>query len=362
MYLLPILSLPYIFGSLFANSSFYALKDILLLLIVILLLYQKKITINFNSCALALFLLVINIYGFLLSSDYLFYVVSLREFFFFPILGILLASYYRSRMYSMYLSLLVCCLISILYIPFDLSGSFSSTYRLTSFWDREHETGILGGLLFIIAIKNKYKYWKLSVTIGLFLVLLSFSRSVFLALFLIFSFSILKKLNFKKIIIFSTLLFLIFMFFEIFSTRSFDHNITARTSQYSTAYNLILNNNILGIGPDKYGVLGAVVKSYCYDNVCTTTMDSTHLKFLVNYGVFYLILLFVYSILFCKSDSKAVLFFCLFLGIMTGKLSAYPLNLIFYIYIFKELFYCESCLFSKLSQKYRSNKSIGQYS
>ena len=139
-----------------------------------------------------------------------------------------------------------------------------------------------------------------------------------------------------------------FMGFTFFSQlsiseRGLDHNLGARTSQYSLALSNFENNNFLGLGTDKYGVVGNIKKQYCYQGHCTTTMDSTLIKYSINYGLIFLIpfivflgLLLLYYI-YLKTDLNKKIFgtivFGLIIGALTGKLGAYPLNIIFYMTI-----------------------------
>ena len=71
-------------------------------------------------------------------------------------------------------------------------------------------------------------------------------------------------------------------------------------------------------------------------------MDSTLLKYLVNYGFLFLLLFLFwvakagFSIIKIKNNSEiyflvSVFIFSSVIGLVTGKLGAYPLNLIFYM-------------------------------
>ena len=117
----------------------------------------------------------------------------------------------------------------------------------------------------------------------------------------------------------------------------------ARINQYNLGWQSILDSNFLGIGPDKYGVLSSVVKVYyCKFGMCTSTMDSTILKYTVNYGILY-----VLGVTFCLAgpfrlflkqnilpEEKTLISMILFgiiMGCITGKLGAFPLNMFFYL-------------------------------
>jgi len=134
--------------------------------------------------------------------------------------------------------------------------------------------------------------------------------------------------------------------FLTIADRAIDHNLVARLQQYQLAIDALNISNYLGIGTDKYGVVAGVMhKEYCLYGNCTTTMDSSLVKYFVNYGIVFLILLGSFLVFFTKySFLKNIPFrerntiismfiFSLVMGAVTGKLGAFPLNIFFYMII-----------------------------
>ena len=337
----------YALAQIINNNILYGVKDILLLgVAAILVFYKVNIFIILNIS----FLFIINFYALALSSeDLLMYFISLREFLFYPVIGILLGYFFTKRKGSVVIFeiVVIYLLITYLFLIIFPNDSFGSTNRLRSLWDREHETGIIGGIAFLgawfLLKKSLFKYLLITLSIGM--LIMSGSRSAFLGV--AFSLFVVYIRNFSifKILILSGVFTLLATFFTYFTLaeRAIDHNFMMRINQYSLAYEAIINSNFLGIGSDKYGVIsGLQRKELCINGICTSTMDSTLLKYLVNYGFLFLLLFLFwvakagFSIIKIKNNSEiyflvSVFIFSSVIGLVTGKLGAYPLNLIFYM-------------------------------
>ena len=348
MKLLYLTPMPYFLAALVDNKSLYIIKDIIILGIFILLFFRPYPKIIYAVISV---FMAINIYALSFSyNDILFYILSVREFLFYPLFGILLG-YYLSKCdrFEEYFFnfLMITFSLTVLYLVLFPYDSFGSTLRLKSFWDREHEPAIIAGVMFIWTMySDKSKKFKAIVLpLSIVVMLLSASRSVLLGVFVVFFLINIRKLNVFKLTLMVLIFFMGFTFFSqlSISERGLDHNLGARTSQYSLALSNFENNNFLGLGTDKYGVVGNIKKQYCYQGHCTTTMDSTLIKYSINYGLIFLIpfivflgLLLLYYI-YLKTDLNKKIFgtivFGLIIGALTGKLGAYPLNIIFYMTI-----------------------------
>lgn len=338
----------YFTAAIIDNKSLYAIKDLLLLMLFVVLLFQR-FSIGTYVC-LSIFL-IINVYALLFSyEDTIFYILSVREFLFYPMVGILLGGYLGKQEAfepGFYKLILVTLFLTLLYLLIFPNDSFGSTFRLRSFWDREHEPAIIAGVAFIWTLYSRipksYKYFLIFLSI--LIMFLSASRSILLSVFLVTVLLSLRNLNLVKIsVLFVIAAFVIANFSSLSpSGRTIDHNLDARTSQYTLAMDNLEENDFLGLGTDKYGVVGSIKKEFCYQGHCTTTMDSSLLKYTLNYGIVFLLSLFlflfvlgIYYLNIRTALHKKILgtiVFGLLLGAVTGKLGAFPLNLIFYMSI-----------------------------
>jgi len=337
----------YAAAQIFNNTILYGVKDLLLLgMISVLIFYRVNIFVILN----VIFIIILNLYALALSSeDLLMYVFSLREFLFYPTVGIILGYFFTKRKGSIAIFeiVVIYLLITYLYLLVFPDDSFGSTNRLKSLWDREHEPAIIGGVAFLggwFLLKHSLlKYSLITLSIGL--LLMSGSRSAFLGASLGLLVIYARNFSIFKILILAGISILLITFFSYLTLaeRSIDYNITARLDQYKLAYDAIISSSFLGIGTDKYGVIsGFANKQFCLNGLCTTTMDSTLLKYFVNYGLlFVLVFLFwIYqagiSLIKIKDDPEiyflvSVFVFSIVIGLVTGKLGAYPMNLIFYM-------------------------------
>lgn len=267
----------------------------------------------------------------------------------YPLLGIFLGYFFfkKNGAISLFKISVVYLIMTYVYFLTFPDESFGSTNRLHSLWDREHEPAIIGGVVFLGAffLLRKAHFRNLVLLLSLGLILFSGSRSgligIAIAIFLIY----LKEFSIKNIFLLALFVFLVINFFSFLtvSDRAIDHNLSARLNQYVLAYDAIVNSSFLGIGSDKYGVVSGIVhKEYCLGGHCTTTMDSSLIKYLVNYGIFFAALLFAFlaicGFLFFKYSRSptvnyilSIVIFSLVIGLFTGKLGAFPMNLFFYM-------------------------------
>ena len=348
----------YSLGSLTGNNYLYSMKDIIFLLIFFIVFVNLKI--SKNAWLLFGLFVLLSIYGlFLTTNSFVLYILSVREVLFYPLVGILLGYYFSKNngvevLYSISIVYLILTYIFLILFP---TYSFGPTDRLHSLWDREHEPAIIAGLCILgtvyLAERNIKSLFIFLASI--YVITLTGSRSAIIGI--LFAFLILSILEFSvmKIIFIFILAVIIMLFFAEINTsgRALDHNLIARINQYQLAIDTIQKSHFLGIGPDKYGVMSGIVeKEYCNNGLCTKTMDSTIIKYLVNYGLIYLftILIIILMCIKCffkfsgRPDVKYLLslvLFSLVIGSVTGKLGAFPLNMFFY--------YALGCVLSILS-------------
>lgn len=335
----------YILAKVFNTSVLFGVKDVFFVFLIPLLLFVGVRTYVMLSI---LFFFILNLYALFISlDDVLLYFLSLREVFFYPVFGILLGAYFakQGREVNIFYVSLVYMAFTYFYLFFNPVGSFGSTLRLKSMWDSEHEPAIIGGISFLgslfIIKERKKKVFLLVFSIGL--LLFSASRSALVAIFLSVFLIYFRKASFVKIIFLLSIFFIGFISFSMitYSGRSVDHNLSARFEQYDLAIDAILETNFLGLGTDKYGVVSGVVsKNYCLNGNCTTTMDSSLIKYFVNYGfLYFFIFIFIFIntcfIYFKRLNDVSVFLisvvsFGIVVGFFTGKLGAFPLNLFFY--------------------------------
>jgi hypothetical protein len=338
----------YVAAALVDNKFLYIVKDIVLVFVLFWALLRCY---PINVWKVIGVFAFINTYALVLSHsdiDLIFYILSLREFLFYPVVGILLGyhlSEYNKFEKYFFRFILISLFLTVLYLIFFPYDSFGPTFRLTSFWDREHEPAIIAGVFLLWVSFSNYgrKYKILAMLVCISILLLSASRSVFLAIFIPIFLLQVKNMSIYKILLsmFFVAVFLSLYPYITLSGRGVDHNIDLRVAQYVLALTSLYDHNFLGLGSDQYGVVGSLSKEYCIHGQCTTTMDSTLLKYTVNYGVFFIIpfIVFLYKIFlyFFKIERNiekkvfSILVFSLVIGATTGKLGAFPLNFIFYM-------------------------------
>ncbi len=278
-------------------------------------------------------------------EDTFFYLVGIRELLVYPIFYILISIVLNKHIdLNKYICIGVisCLFLMCLFLLLYPAQSYGLTHRFKAFFDREHLPAIFSALAFIYSlyyIENRLVLVLIS-SASLFLIAITGTRSVFLLLIFVFCIYYFK-ISLKSIVILLVFslatLFIVYKFF----TREVFYNLEARTHQYELARLSIEENFIFGIGVDKYGVLGDKKKYYNYKGYSTVTMDSSFIKYVVNIGVplsmFYLIYIFflIFRKRFDKKEKdilvKRVLLLAFFMGTVTGKFGAYPLNLIFFM-------------------------------
>lgn len=350
----------YFISKVIGNQSIYALKDILMgVLCVQIILYYKKHNTTWDKktiMPLIIYICYILLSTILRMDDITFWLIGIREVLFTPIMLIVIGSYISGRLNFFHLirkSLLWSALLTVVFSFVFRNLSYGATNRLSSFWDSEHEPGIIGGLLIAIYFLDYYlskskdiKPLILPILLGSFCMIQSKSRSVIIALFLATLFITYNKLNLKNLSISATvtLIFIVLIEnYEKITSRQLNYNLSARTDQYKMAKELIISHPLFGIGIDKYGVLAGRVKALYFGNYHTTTMDSTLIKYCVNLGLIFMIILFLIIISAYnkvqKTDNRglfSVVIFGFFMGCITGKLGAYPLNQ----YVYTTIGYC----------------------
>jgi len=338
----------YVVAAFVDNKLLYVAKDVIFVFILFMMLFKYYPVSVWGVVGMFAF---INTYALILSHrdiDFIFYILSLREFLFYPVTGILLGyhlSKYNKFEKYFFRFIFIALLLTVLYLIFFPYDSFGPTFRLTSFWDREHEPAIIAGVFLLWVSFSNYdrKYMILAMLVCVSILLLSASRSVFLAIFIPIFLLQVKNMSIYKILL---SMFFIAVFLSLYpyitlSGRGVDHNIDLRVAQYVLALTSLYDHNFLGLGSDQYGVVGSLSKEYCIHGQCTTTMDSSLLKYTVNYGVFFIIpfIVFLYKIFlyFFKIERNiekkvfSILVFSLVIGATTGKLGAFPLNFILYM-------------------------------
>lgn len=279
-------------------------------------------------------------------EDFLFYLISIRELIVYPFLyisiGLLLYEQKIDFNKLMFYSCFLCVLLMYFFFILYPGLSFGLTGRFKAFFDREHLPSIFSALCVLYSlyyIDNKW-FKVVVVILSLIIMALTGSRSVLLSLVFVY---LIYYIKFSLKNIFS-LMFLSFIFILIMQnlfTRDIYYNLEGRTHQYDLARLSIEENFFTGIGIDKYGVLGNIIKEYNYRGYSTVTMDSSFIKYFVNLGVpmalLYLLIFFI-SIFKKRFKDKEknvlimrVLIFAFLMGTVTGKFGAYPLNLIFFM-------------------------------
>ena len=227
-------------------------------------------------------------------------------------------------------------------------GGYSIRSRLSSFWDREHEPSFVGAMLIIATIsqtkrdgrKLHLKDIAIPVLLGGFCMIMSKSRSAIVAFLGTMIYVFTDKLKLKNVIaviLIGISCYAATEYYSVITNRALDHNIDARTSQWTMAYKLFDSNPLFGIGTDKYGGgLGSQGKRLTFQGAATTTMDSSLIKYLLNLGLIFVVLFFLLLMKTYKTirkyDRYAYIFiiFGLLIGAVTGKLAAYPMNQYFF--------------------------------
>src|SRR5699024_8956773 len=108
-------------------------------------------------------------------------------------------------------------------------------------------------------------------------------RSVVLALIIsisgivIFQIKGVKKI--ASIIFFIFFIILLYFNYEKIFSRPIDFNLFLRTSQWLLAFVSLKESPVIGIGIDKYGVVGNYRKVYSINGFSTSTMDSSLIKY-----------------------------------------------------------------------------------
>ncbi len=349
IYLLLITPFTYFLGSIFDAKLLYNYKDIICGALLIPTFFSLKF--NANLILLGIYFICISLYAFILGKtniDILFYLLSVREFTLFP-LAYLITGYYLSidnpqKFYKfLYIFIGICFSLTLFYIIICPHDSFSSALRLRSFWEREHECAIISGLLFIIIYINKLNlFFKLPMLFtSASLMFLSGSRSVIFGLIFVIALIELKNKNWLKcsLLLLSFMSILALFPYTSLANRTLAYNLNPRIQQYTLAKESLLQSKLMGIGSDKYGRVGSHIKEFKIKNKATTTMDSSIIKYSLNYGIFYIVpfISFLMLILFMfivspvkDTQTYSIIIFSIVIGLVTGKLGAYPLNLIFY--------------------------------
>jgi O-antigen ligase len=347
--------LVYAIAKIIDNQNLYIFKDILMLFIcfqIFILIVNNHVLIDKQSFAIIFVYCTYIILDSLLQlEDTRYWLISLREILVTPLMLILIGMFlkYNGVDYLEYARkpILFSCFLTVVFALVFQNLSFGETNRLSSFWDREHEPAIIGGLLIVSTMayqKNIQQYnWKKCIVPFLmagYCVVMSASRSAILAIIVTLLFIYSDKLKAKNIIailIISIIGYVIAGNYSIFTNRDLSYNLNPRINQYTMALNLIYEKPIFGIGIDKYGVLaGTSSKSFTYNGITTTTMDSSILKYLVNLGLLFAVIeivLFVRAYSNCKNINRNIYLYIVFglvIGSVTGKMGAYPLNQYFY--------------------------------
>lgn len=332
----------YFLGKIY-SSDFYILKDIhlyILTLFVFLKNYNKVI--NKRFIIFISFIVIFFLISLINFNDPVFYLFGVREFILNPLLYVYLGYCLNIRIKSSFLKLLKYLIfVTVLFAVFYPSLSFSSTYRFVSLWNSEHESAILAGIYLLFSIIQVKKIDIFSL-ISIVILVLSGSRSILFALFVPIIYIILFRSNSNKkilyIIILSISLIALISFYDLIFIRSFYFNSERRITQYNFALNLILDNGLIGIGIDKYGVVGSNIKYFISGDFFSSTFDSTLLKYYINFGLIIPTLYFAFIYNLKNKKSKNTVFITIFLfsitmGIFTGKLNSFPLSMFFYTYV-----------------------------
>ena len=343
----------YAISKVIGNQSLYAIKDIwMMLLCVQIFISVRKVSINLKSLLLiSVYFIYIIASSLLHIEDGYFWLISIREMVVTPLMLIILGAYLDFNninflTYSRKVLFFICALTVLFSFAFK-SISYGATNRLNSLWDREHEPAIIGALLITATVaeirRDKKKHFVkdllVSCLLGGFCIIMSRSRSGILALFFSLIYIYADKLKGKNIVALVVLGiggYFAVEYYSVITHRALNYNIGARLSQYSLARELIISYPLFGIGVDKYGVLGSVTKEFSYNGLSTITMDSDLIKYIVNLGLVYAILLITllrktYKYV-SRFDRNAYIFvvFGLVMGAVTGKMGSYPMNQFFY--------------------------------
>ncbi len=296
---------------------------------------------------LIVFFVLIFLVSFVNYSDAFFYAVAMREMIVYPFLymciGVMAYKKGIDINKLIFYGALFCIGLMIVYAVMFPFKSFGATARFKSFFPREHLPAIYAGTLFLTSLYYTKGFFRLAIAIISFIiVMLTGTRSVLALLFLLYiMFSL--KFSIKQILLLSVSCLGIYFLMSLYFTRDLFYNLEGRTTQYELAYILLKEHFFLGIGVDKYGVLGGVYKTFTYAGHSTVTMDSSFIKYFVNLGVpltfSYLSYLFLkFWIVPLKNVSYRTMFrrlmlFAFLMGAVTGKFGAYPLNMIFFMNI-----------------------------
>lgn len=292
-----------------------------------------------------IFIVLISLLNF---EDKIFYFISLREMVFYPFFYItisLVLQYYKIDFNKyIYKGSLLCLGLLYIYLVLYTRDSFGPTARFRGFFDREHLPSVYASLAIITSLfyTEKKLLRVIIVSTSLIVMMITGTRSVFLFMILIYLLYVIK-LSFKSMLGILFTSGFIFFLYKIYFVRDVFYNLEGRTSQYALALSSIKDNFFIGIGIDKYGVLGKIIKRYTHNGYTTVTMDSNFIKYFVNLGVplIFTYLLFLYKRIYFYTNTnkeykimvKRVLYFIFCMGMITGKFAAYPLNMVFFMNI-----------------------------
>lgn len=360
-FLMLIYPLIYLFAKVIGVTRLYAIKDAIILLIfiqLIIIFLKEGLRIKTDFIVLIIYFFYVLLSSVYNLSDILFWLLGIREMIVNPLIFIFMGYYISNKIgenisFFYFWSLFIAIFLTVAYTLYNYSAAFSTTGRLISFWDGEHEPAIIGGLMILWLLSAKQ--WTYSHKALLFLsaalILLSGSRSVLIALlistlYLIFlSVKGIKK--YMLLIVTVGFTAVIYIYYDFIFTRPIDYNLSLRTSQWTLASSSIKQSPLIGIGIDKYGVVGSLRKIYSKDGYSTVTMDSSLIKYTVNLGLTYLLL---FTLIIRQAINKInkinkinieinnlilflkiMLIYSIVIGLVTGKLGAFPLNMYFYI-------------------------------
>ena|GEM_PF-6298397 len=360
--------LVYAVSDIIGNTALYSLKDILMLLITAQILVS--VLLNHTPLPRTNVILFMVLVLYIVASslarleDTTFWLINIREVLVTPTMLLIIGFYVRKNMQlvpTIWRSLFFTCFLTAAYSLAFKSTSYGLTGRMRSFWDREHEPSIIGGLLIVTTLLmlsesertfKLYAFSAFAVGMALYCMIQSKSRSPLIAtavaIAVLYMDEIREFMDFKKTIILfiglGAFVYILSHYTEI-TGRDLDYNTSARENQYEMAWELISAHPVFGIGIDKYGVLSGNTKVFTYGDYSTTTMDSTLIKYTLNLGMVYVALAALLFLQVFKEFRKvnkkllSIIAFGLAIGCVTGKLGAYPLNQYFYLVAGFGLFY-----------------------
>ena len=354
-YLTPVI---YMLGAIIHKTSVYALKDVFMAVICARILYYDITHHHCFSKREVYFLFFMYLYiivdSLIQFDDFLFWLFGIREMIITPIMLIIIGQFLRNQevdwLSFIKKALLFTLVLTVGYAVIFRYSAYGPSGRLRSFWDSEHEPGIISAMTIIAwTISYRKRHEKkdgiilvMSIIFGSYCILLTKSRSVMIGLFLALLCMYYRKISLKNVILSATVIALTIFLYNNYSNltgRRILHNLAARENQYIMAFKLISNYPIFGIGIDKYGAIAGRSKAFFFANSGTVTMDSTLLKYTVNLGLVFTVCFF--ALLFrvykhgkkMENDAFPLVIFSLGIGAVTSKLGAYPINQYLFTYI-----------------------------